>query len=141
MTIRALAGSPPVIFGDGSQTRDFTFVTDTVAGLIAACESDAVLGQAVNIAFGREVSISRIAELVCETCGTDVAPVHTAARPADVDRHYADVSKARNELAFEAGVPIEEGIARYVEWFRERNPDPGALLAKDVERNWETAAQ
>ena len=137
MVLRALGGEPPVIFGDGSQTRDFTFVPDTVRGLILATESDEILGEAINIAYGREVSISRIAELVCESIDSTLEPVYSTPRPADVKRHYADVTKARERLGFQAEIPIEEGIERYVQWFRERHPDVGALLAADVERNWE----
>jgi UDP-glucose 4-epimerase len=138
MTIRALAGEPPVILGDGSQTRDFTFVTDTVAGLIGAAECDELVGQTVNVAFGREVTIARIAELVCQACGADVDPVHAPARPADVQRHYADVTKAAEAFGYEAKIGIEDGIPRYVEWFRERHPEIGSLLEGDAERNWET---
>ena len=137
MVLRARGAEPPVIFGDGSQTRDFTFVTDTVRGLILATEAEDLVGEAINIAYGREVSISRIAELVCEAVDRTLEPVYTSPRPADVQRHYADVTKARKRLGFEAEISIEEGIERYVEWFRERYHDVGALLAADVERNWE----
>jgi UDP-glucose 4-epimerase len=138
MTIRALAGEPPVILGDGSQTRDFTFVTDTVRGLIGAVEADELVGDTVNVAYGREITVSQIAELVCDACGTDVGPVHAPARPADVHRHYADVSKAREAFGFAAEISIEDGIRRYVEWFQEQHPDVQSLLAADTERNWET---
>jgi UDP-glucose 4-epimerase len=141
MTIRALAGEPPVILGDGSQTRDFTFVTDTVAGLIAAVEADDLVGQTINVAFGREVTIKRIAELVCEACGTELEPVHAPPRPADVHRHYADITKARELLGFAPAIAIEDGIRRYVDWFRERHPDVSGLLERDAERNWEPSAQ
>ena len=140
MTIRALAGEPPVILGDGSQTRDFTFVTDTVAGLIAAAEADALVGQTINVAYGREVTIKRIAELVCQVCGSDVEPITAPPRPADVHRHYADITKAREALGFSPQIAIEDGVERYVNWFRERHPDVSALLEGDAERNWESAA-
>ena len=137
MVLRALGGEAPVIFGDGSQTRDFTFVSDTVRGLILATEADDLVGETINVAFGREVTIARIAELVCEVVDPTLEPVRTDPRPADVHRHYADVRKARERLGFQAEIPIEEGIERYVNWFRERHDDVEALLAADVERNWE----
>jgi UDP-glucose 4-epimerase len=141
MTLRALCGQPPVIFGDGTQSRDFTFVTDTVRGIIAATESDAMVGQRVNIAFGLEVTIGRIGELVCAACSSGVSPVHTRPRPADVQRHAADVSKARELLGFAPEVAIEEGISRFVSWFSEQfGNELGALLAADSERNWSLAA-
>jgi UDP-glucose 4-epimerase len=144
MVVRALAGRAPVIFGDGEQTRDFTFVTDTVRGLIAACECDELLGDAVNVAYGREVTIREIAELVSRACGLDGEPEYTERRPADVDRHYADVTKARTRFGYEAAIPIDEGITRYVEWFRERHPDVAEIAAmaeREQLRNWEAAAR
>jgi UDP-glucose 4-epimerase len=139
MVVRALNGIAPVIFGDGSQTRDFTFVTDTVRGLCLAAESEDLLGRAVNIAYGREVSISRIAELVLAECAPDLQVVYEAPRPADVDRHYADTSLAAEALGFRPEVAIEEGIGKYVAWFRERYPDPSVALAEDAGRSWEAS--
>jgi UDP-glucose 4-epimerase len=141
MTLRALCGEAPVIFGDGEQTRDFTFVTDTVRGLVAAAEADGLVAETVNIAFGREVTIKGIAELITAECGTGVEPRYMPARPADVRRHYADVSKAAERLGYRAEISIEEGIKRYVAWFREQHGhELEALLAADQERNWEGAA-
>jgi UDP-glucose 4-epimerase len=136
MVVRALSGVPPVIFGDGSQTRDFTFVSDTVRALIAACECDALVGEAVNVASGREVSVSRVAELVCARCAPGLRPVHSDPRPADVRRHCADTAKARRLLGFGADISIEDGLDRYISWFRARHPDPHRPLAGDAERNW-----
>ena len=140
LVIRALNGVPPVIFGDGTQTRDFTFVSDTVRGLIAACECDALLGGTVNIARGSEVAVSRIAELVCGACAPGLEPVRSDPRPADVRRQWADTTRARELLGFEAVIPIEDGVDRYVKWFRDRHPDPAPLLAVETERNWERTA-
>jgi len=138
MMLRALTGQRPVILGDGEQTRDFTFVTDTVRGLLAAVEADNALGDIVNIAYGREVSIKRIAELVCAACGTGVTPVHAPPRPADVRRHRADVTKAREHLGYVPEIPIEDGLRRYVAWFREHHgKELESMLADDQQRNWE----
>jgi UDP-glucose 4-epimerase len=138
MTLRALCGEPPVVFGDGSQTRDFTYVTDTVAGIVAATEADAMVGASVNIAFGREVTVARVAELICNACGADVEPIFTEPRPADVDRHYANVRTAEERLGWRPRVPIEQGVERYVAWFR-AHQDAEALRAIETDRNWEPA--
>jgi UDP-glucose 4-epimerase len=139
MTLRALSEQAPVILGDGEQTRDFTFVTDTVCGLIAAVNADDMIGEIVNIAYGREVSIKRIAELICAACETNVAPVYAPARPADVRRHCASIAKARERLGYAPQISIEDGIERYVAWFREHHGDElEALLAADQQRNWES---
>jgi UDP-glucose 4-epimerase len=140
MTLRALSGRAPVILGDGEQTRDFTFITDTVRGLSAAVEADDMVGEIINIACGREVSIKRVAELVCAACGADVTPVHAPERPADVRRHHASIAKARDRLGYSPEVHIEQGIERYVAWFREHHgARTDALLAADRYRNWEPA--
>jgi UDP-glucose 4-epimerase len=131
------AGRPPVVYGDGSQTRDFTFVDDTVTGLVGAAECDALVGDVVNLAFGREIAIRRIAELLAERVGAGaVAPVLAPARPGDVHRHYADVSKARRLFGFEARVPIEEGLTRTVAWFRERDVAGRAVPDAAGAPNW-----
>jgi UDP-glucose 4-epimerase len=140
--VRVMNGKRPIIFGDGLQTRDFTYVTDTVGGIVRAAESDGLIGRSVNVARGQEVSINEIARLVLETCGrTDLTPEHGPDRPADVRRHYADVRRARSEMAFEAGIDIQSGIRRYVEWFVATHPDPSRLLPQEQAINWQAPAR
>jgi UDP-glucose 4-epimerase len=113
------AGRSPVIYGDGSQTRDFTFVEDTVTGLVAAAECDALVGDIVNVAFGREVSILRIAELLARLTGReDITIALAEPRPGDVQRHCAGVGKAQRLFGFAATTDIETGLERTVDWFR-----------------------
>jgi UDP-glucose 4-epimerase len=117
--LRLLAGEAPVVYGDGRQTRDFTYVEDAVEGIARAAACDALVGDAVNVARGQEVSIARIAELLARLVGRpDLAPVRAPARPGDVLRHCADVSKARRLLGFEPRVDLETGLARTVAWLR-----------------------
>ena len=135
--LMAMAGRAPVIFGTGTQTRDFTWVEDTAAGIVAAAGSDKLVGETVNVARGEEVSILRIAELVLEaTDRTDLEPVLSDARPGDVDRHYADASKAAALLDWRPTIGIEDGIARYVTWLRDQNIDIEGWLASEKVRNW-----
>lgn len=115
-------GSAPIIYGDGLQTRDFTFVEESVTGLVLAAESDALVGDVVNIAYGQEVSILKIAELLAELMGKrDLGIQHAEPRPGDVRRHLADISKARNMLGFVPSIDIRTGLARCVEWFEASN--------------------
>src|ERR1700687_494069 len=89
--IRALCDVRPTIFGDGEQTRDFTWVSDTARGIVRAGECDELLGRAVNIACGEEVSIRRVAEVILSTLGRDqLGLAYEPARPGDVRRHFAD---------------------------------------------------
>jgi UDP-glucose 4-epimerase len=132
---RILAGRPPVIFGDGSQTRDFTWVEETAAGILAASACDDLVGEAVNIAFGRGVTIREICDLLLETLeATDLQPTFEEPRPGDVMHHFADTRKAKRTIGFEASVPIAEGLERYVAWLREQ-PDLTASSAQPM-RNW-----
>jgi UDP-glucose 4-epimerase len=114
---RVLKGLPPVIFGDGEQTRDFTWVPDTARGILAAGQCDALVGREINIARGEEVTINRVAELVLQATGQHhLRPVHQSPRPGDVRRHFADTRLARTLLDFQAETRIEDGIQQYVTW-------------------------
>ncbi len=131
------AGRAPVIYGDGSQTRDFTFVEDTVSGLVAAAECDALVGGTVNVAYGREASIARIAEQLAELTGRpDLAPVHAEPRPGDVDRHFADVARARELFGFEARTDLRAGLERTLAWFDAHVCPDGGPAADPGSPNW-----
>ena len=138
--VNILNGRAPIVFGSGLQTRDFTFVTDTVENIIRATCEPRFIGQAVNIAFGKEVSIREIAErLLTLLDREDMEIEYQAERPGDVHRHYADVTKLRAVTGRKPTVDIEQGLALYVDWFRKMYPDPERLLSEYRTRNWETA--
>lgn len=135
--LRVMNHLPPLIFGDGQQTRDFTEVTDIVRGLILAAESETLIGETVNIAAGQEVSINEIAQIVIETLQDDgILPLHMEPRPGDVRRHYADISKARRYLDFEPAISIARGIHNYVNWVRSQNWDLQRLQQQEKIFNW-----
>jgi UDP-glucose 4-epimerase len=139
--VRVMSGKRPIVFGDGKQTRDFTHVEDTVRGMLLAADATSLIGRSVNIARGEEVSVNEIARLVLEACGRpDLQREMGPERPADVRRHYADITRARRELGFEPRVGIAEGIRQYVAWFRATFPNPSALLPKEQAYNWEPIA-
>jgi UDP-glucose 4-epimerase len=126
---RVLNGLPPVIFGDGGQTRDFTWVADTARGILLAGCHDELVGKEINIARGEEVSIRRVAELVLQATGkTHLRPEYQAPRPGDVQRHFADTRLAREVLGFEAATGIEAGIRRYVDWVLAEQPAEAARV-------------
>ena len=135
---RIAAGLPPVIFGDGSQTRDFTWVEETAEGIVLAASCDELVGEAVNIAFGRGVSIAEICEVLLEVLNaSDLQPLFEEARPGDVQHHYADTSKARRVLGFQASTSILEGLPRYVQWVRTNRETSGRdRSSAHVVRNW-----
>ncbi len=134
--IRVLNDRPPLVFGDGSQGRDFTYVTEVARGLAMAAACPALTGRRVNIARGRLVTIAEVAEAVIRLCQRpDLAPAFRGERPGDVYRLQADTHIARETLGYAAEIGFEAGLERYIEWFARTHPDPSALL-EDSEINW-----
>lgn len=135
--LRMLNGMPPVIFGSGEQTRDFTYVTDTAQGIFYASECDALVGETVNIARGEEVSINRLASLVARELQKDsLPPQYFDARPADVMRHFADTAKAADLAGFRATITIEDGIHRFCKWFLAQGYNLEKSASEDRIINW-----
>jgi UDP-glucose 4-epimerase len=132
-------GRSPVIFGDGAQTRDFTYVDDTVEGLVRAAACNRLLGDVVNIGTGVESSILRVAGLLARKSDSSVAPSFAAPRPGDVTRHVADILKARNWLGFQPAVPLHLGLDRVIDWFRE-NVNDEQLTASSFSTGWNAAS-
>ncbi|HEV8263713.1 MAG TPA: SDR family oxidoreductase [Gemmatimonadales bacterium] len=116
----ALAGTPPVIFGDGGQTRDFTYVANVVhANLLAARAPAAQAAGAVfNIGSGVALSVAALWERIRAAAGVDVEPVYEAARPGDVRDSLASIEEARAALGYEPIVDFDAGLARTVAWYR-----------------------
>jgi nucleoside-diphosphate-sugar epimerase len=117
--IRALCeGRRPVIYGDGEQTRDFTYVANVVDGVLRACLAPGVSGEVINVATGGQVSINQLFRSVRNRVGGRVDPVYSPARAGDVRDSQADIEKARRLLGYEPHVPFEEGLIKTVEWYR-----------------------
>jgi UDP-glucose 4-epimerase len=136
--LRCLAGKPMVIFGDGTQTRDFTFVGDTAAGILAAGVSDRSVGQTINLGSGKEIQIRELATTIAQALGRPQAEImHVESRPGDVLRLLADSSKARQLLQFEPTVSLRDGLARLRDWYSSQGKSPEQLLEQEVVRNWE----
>jgi UDP-glucose 4-epimerase len=113
-----LAGKPPVIFGDGSQSRDFTFVANTVEANLLAADAPDVSGKVFNVAMGEQVSLSHLVELLNKLLGTKVKPKHEAPRPGDIKDSLADISQARKLLKYDPKISFEEGLQRSIEYYR-----------------------
>jgi UDP-glucose 4-epimerase len=139
--LRSLAGRSMVVFGDGRQTRDFTYVTDTARGILQAAHVDDAIGETINLGSGREVTINDLASEVAAVTGRQTADiVHDAPRPGDVLRLCADSVKARGLLSFEPRVGLRDGLGRVRDWYGARGQDLPSLLAEDVVRNWQPVA-
>jgi nucleoside-diphosphate-sugar epimerase len=117
--IRALLeGRPPVVYGDGEQTRDFTYVANVVDGVLRACEAPGVSGAVINLATGGRISLNALLDALRTITGARVAARHAPPRPGDVRDSQADISRARELLGYEPIVPFEEGLRLTVEWYR-----------------------
>lgn len=117
-TAELLAGRPGTIHGDGEQTRDFTYVTDTVLGTLNACTAPAAAGRVINVARGSRLSVNALYAMLQRIIGVSVPARHTEPRVGDVRHTLADLSLAHDLLGFVPEVPIEEGLRRTVAWRR-----------------------
>jgi UDP-glucose 4-epimerase len=130
--LRALAGRPLVIFGDGSQTRDFTHVADTASGITAAGSAPAAVGRTFNLGSGRQVSIAELARLVVALVSdADVPVAYAPARPGDVGALCADASAARRALGFAPARSLADGIRELAGELRADPRGLDALLAEE----------
>ena len=136
--LRCLAGQPMVIFGDGEQTRDFTFVSDTAAGILAAGLSDNAVGQTINLGNGKAITITRLATMIRDVLGKPDAEIRYAERrPGDVLRLLSESSKARDLLNFKTTVSLRDGLVCLRDWYRSQGKSPEELLQQEVLLNWE----
>lgn len=135
--LNALAGRPMVIFGDGSQTRDFTYVSDTARGILLAGLHPRAVGRTINLGSGREISINALADTVAALLDLPNAPrVHDDPRPGDVLRLFADTTLAGRLLGFESTVSLGEGLAHLRDWYAQGEQTPEKLLEDEVVHNW-----
>jgi UDP-glucose 4-epimerase len=134
----ALNGKPPVIFGDGTQTRDFIYVEETAYWLRRVAECDALVGQTINLGSGQETSVKVLAQIICDEVGDpSLAPIYQPPRPGDVLRHLAGVRRAHDMLGFTTKIEVREGIRRLIAHLRSHHRDPAELLGETAARNWQ----
>ncbi len=119
---RMLHGESPTVYGDGTQTRDFTYIDNVVHGNILAMEIERTRGESVNIACGGAVSINQVISEINRLLGSAVEPACTERRPGDVMHSCADVTLARTLLGFEPVVGFEEGLGRAIDYYRSLAP-------------------
>lgn len=137
--LRAMAGKPMTIFGDGTQTRDFTFVEDTARGILRCGLSTAAIGRTLNLGRGEEIRILDLAREVAAVVGRSGAPiVHDDPRPGDVLRLCADTSKARDLLDHRPSVTLRDGLVLLRDWYLAQDRSLDELLEEEILRNWES---
>ena len=114
-----VAGRQPTIYGDGEQTRDFTYVANVVDGVLRACEAKGASGKVVNVATGGRISLNGLFRTLRDIVGGNVEPIYADPRAGDVRDSQADITRARTLLGYEPIVSFEEGLRKTIEWYRE----------------------
>jgi UDP-glucose 4-epimerase len=112
-----IAGKSPVIFGDGRQSRDFTYVQDIVQGNLLAADAPGVSGRAFNIAGGGSIDLLELVRVINQLLGLNIRPQHEPARAGDVRTSQADITLARTHLKYEPQVSFEEGLRKSIEYY------------------------
>jgi UDP-N-acetylglucosamine 4-epimerase len=114
-----LGGETPVINGDGSQTRDFTYIENVIEANLKAClASSSESGEVFNIAFGESNSISFVYEVLCRELKKEITPVFSGERAGDIKHSKADISKAKKFLGYEPEYDFARGISEAIEWYK-----------------------
>jgi nucleoside-diphosphate-sugar epimerase len=113
-----LENRPPTIFGDGTQTRDFTYIANVVDGVLRACEAPGASGEVINVATGGRISLNQLFEEMRRMVGGTVSPIYAEGRKGDVRDSQADITKARELLGYQPIVSFEEGLKKTVDWYR-----------------------
>jgi len=134
---RALHGAPLVITGTGDETRDFIFVDDVVAGLLAAATASAARGQAINLGSGVQTRIIDLAEIVIKACRSTSRIELASRRPWDRSIHReTDINKAKSVLGFRPVVSVRDGVEHTIDWFRGNRERIDAAVSSSPHRLW-----
>ena len=120
---RILAGDELIVYGDGTQTRDFVYVTDLADGLLRAAETPGIGGQVFQLASGVETSLNDLVALLGEVSERELRVRHEEPRAGEIERNYSLIDKARDQLRYTPAVTLSEGVRATWEWFLERAAD------------------
>ena len=135
--LRALADRPMIIFGDGYQTRDFTYVSDTAWAISMAGVTEEAVGKTINVGSGYEISINDLASLIKKVTSKPKAIIqYLEPRPGDILRLYSDSNKAKKILGFKPKISFETGLTKLINWYQTSTMSPDELLASEIEKNW-----
>ena len=113
-----LQNKRPTIYGDGLQSRDFTYVQNVVEANLQACTVPVVAGQVFNVACGDRITVNSMLHQINKITGKDIAPIYADSRPGDIKHSQADITRAREHLGYQPKVSFEEGLRNTIEWYR-----------------------
>jgi nucleoside-diphosphate-sugar epimerase len=108
----------PIIYGDGEQTRDFTYVANVVDGVLRACQAPGIAGDVMNVATGGRISLNELLKTLCELLGVRTQAIYREPRAGDVRDSQADISRAKALTGYVPIVDLREGLERTLAWFR-----------------------
>ncbi|MHC4124260.1 MAG: SDR family oxidoreductase [Planctomycetota bacterium] len=112
-----LKGQPPTVYGDGEQSRDFTYIDNVVEANLLAAKAKHTAGEVINIACGDSITVNSIIRAINEITGKDVEPVYVPPRPGDIKHSHADISLAKKLLGFKPVVAFEDGLKKVIDWY------------------------
>jgi nucleoside-diphosphate-sugar epimerase len=113
-----LLGRRPTIYGDGLQSRDFTYVRNVVEANLLACKIPGVGGQVFNVACGDRITVNSMLQQINHITGKDILPIYAEARAGDIKHSQADITRAKEHLGYEPVVSFSEGLRHTIEWYR-----------------------
>jgi len=119
-----LEGRRPTIYGDGQQSRDFTYVKNVVEANLLACKAPGVAGQFFNVACGDRITVNSMLQQINKITGKDISPIYADARAGDIKHSQADITRAKERLSYVPRVSFEEGLRDTIEWYRENLSQP-----------------
>ncbi|MGC1134040.1 MAG: GDP-mannose 4,6-dehydratase, partial [Nitrososphaeraceae archaeon] len=115
---RVLQGKPPIIYGDGTQTRDYMYIDDAIQAYDIVLKSSSNPGRnGINFGSGREISVKEIANLIIKQKHMEMKPIQIEPRPVEVQRLFADISKSKELLGFKPTVDFEKGLSILIDWY------------------------
>jgi len=118
---RVLSNMSPIIYGDGLQTRDYTYIEDAVRAYDLVLNHNKPIVETINFGTGKEVSILDLANMIINACGRkgEIKPIHVEPRIGEVERLIADATKAKSILNWEPKVSFDEGLTKFVKWYKD----------------------
>lgn len=119
-----LQGRPPTIYGDGLQSRDFTYVQNVVEANLLACKAPGVGGQVFNVACGDRITVNSMLQQINKITGKNITPIFAEPRAGDIKHSQADIARAKEHLGYEPKMSFEEGLRHTIEWYRENLSRP-----------------
>jgi len=114
-----LKDRPPTVYGDGEQSRDFTYVDNVVEANLLAARAKQTKGEVLNIACGQAITVNAIIEMINDLLGKNIKPIYTDPRPGDVRHSLADITSAQKLLSYKPRVPFKQGLKLAIDWYRQ----------------------